>query len=405
MKQTSDITFINLPSPFLEDNTWVYPLGILNIATYTRTLGYSVDFLDLAPLTKYCNNDEELTKLITDAVQKIESPCIGVSGVTPQYKYISLIPKISSKRLIAGGAHTTIFPQEVLNLGYDAVVAGEGELVIDAILKGSTGIHRSNQIVDINVLPNPDRSYFKEYRGPSPVMAGRGCPFQCTFCAKIDGASRTRFREPSLVVEELKTISNPSVIFYDDTFTLKKSWLEELCNEIINEGIKKSFRCSTRADRLTPEVVKLLKSAGFVEVCVGVESGSQIILDNLQKKTKVIDNTEAIKICHEHGLKFKAFMMLGNPGESEESVQETYNWINQNKPDKLGLYIFYPLPGCDIYDNPHRYDIKFEKESFDECYYGGKRNEILSKVETSRLRKEDITTYYKKFLHDFSYML
>jgi len=400
-----DVTFINLPSPFLEDNTWVYPLGILNIATYTKNLGYSVDFLDLAPLTKECIDDDRLTQLITEMVQKIKSPYIGVSAVTPQYKYLSLIPKISNKRLIAGGAHATIFPQDVLELGYESVVAGEGELVIDSILKGSTGIHRSNQIVNIDDIPFPDRSYFKGYRGPSPVMAGRGCPFQCTFCAKIDGEAKTRFRNPKSVIEELLTIPNDNIIFYDDTFTLKKSWLEELCNGIIDAGIKKSFRCSTRADRLTPEVVQLLKSAGFVEVCVGVESGSQRILDNLQKKTKVIDNSEAIKICHEQGLKFKAFMMLGNPGEGEESVQETYDWIRQNRPDKLGLYVFYPLPGCDIYDNPQRYDIQFEKESFDKCYYGGKRNEILSKVSTSSLTREKITKYYNKFLIDFKGML
>ena len=400
-----DITFVNLPSPFLEDNTWVYPLGVINIATYTKTLGYNVDFLDLAPVTKLCTDDDSLTMLITEAIQKIESPYIGVSSVTPQYKYLSLIPKISNKKLIAGGAHATIFPQQVLDLGYSSVVVGEGELVIDSILKGNTGIFRSNSIVDINTIPFPERYYFKGYKGPSPVMAGRGCPFQCTFCAKIDGAAKTRFRDPRLVVAELKTIANDNVIFYDDTFTLNKAWLEELCKLIIDSGIKKSFRCSTRADRLTPEVVKMLKSAGFVEVCVGVESGSQRILNNLQKKTKVVDNSEAVRICHEEGLRFKAFIMIGNPGEDESSIQETHDWININKPDKLGLYIFYPLPGCDIYDNPQRYDIQFEKESFDKCYYGGRRDEILSKVSTSNLSREDITAHYKKFLLDFKNIL
>lgn len=400
-----DIVYVNLPSPFLEDNTWVYPLGVLNIATYTKTLGYNVDFLDLAPITKSCKDDKRLTELITETIQKIEAPYIGVSAVTPQYKYLSLIPKISNKKLVAGGAHATIFPQEVLDLGYESVVVGEGELVIDSILKGSTGIFRSNSIVDINILPFPERSYFSGYNGPSPVMAGRGCPFSCTFCAKIDGAAKTRFRDPKLVVEELKTISNENIIFYDDTFTLNKAWLEELCSLIIEAKINKSFRCSTRADRLTPEVVKMLRSAGFVEVCVGVESGSQRILNNLQKKTKVIDNSEAVRICHEAGLRFKAFMMIGNPGEDTESIQETYEWITSNKPDKLGLYIFYPLPGCDIYDNPQKYDINFEKESFDKCYYGGNRNEILAKVSTTKLSKEDITTHYKNFLSEFKNML
>jgi radical SAM superfamily enzyme YgiQ (UPF0313 family) len=312
---------------------------------------------------------------------------------------------VKKKRLVAGGVHSALYPKETLELGYDTVIVGEGELVIDKVMNGVDGVLKSEELVILDFLPFPNRDWFEGYKGPAPVMAGRGCPFNCNFCAKVDGRKATRNRTPDSIVAELKTISHERIIFYDDTFTLNKNWTIELCELIKKENIKKKFRCSTRADRLTFDMVDLLKEAGFDEVCVGVESGSQKILDILGKKTTVGQNTEAIKICKKVGLKFKAFIMLGNAGESHQTIQETWSWINENRPDKIGLYIFKPLPGCDVWNRPEKYDIVFEKAGFDLCYYGGKKTVIESQVQTSHLSKEELTNYYRKFLNDFKNMI
>lgn len=406
MKTLSDITFVNLPSPFLEDNLWIYPLGILNIATYTKSIGFKVDFLDLAPLVEKCTTDEELTEAIQASLNKVSSPIIGVSAVTPQYKYLSIVPRmVKGKIFIAGGIHPSIYPQETLQMGYSAVVVGEGEAVIDGVLRKPHGVYKSNKLVDVSDLPFPHRAWYKGYKGPTPLMAGRGCLFTCTFCARMDGAEQTRFRHPKGIVEELKQLSSDTVIFYDDTFTLNKRWTLELCEEIKKAGIKKNFRCSTRADRLTPEVLQALKMAGFTEVCVGVESGSQKILDILNKKTTVEQNTEAVARCREHGIKFKAFMMIGNAGESPDTIAETRQWIQQNRPDKLGFYIFNPLPGCAVWDKPGNFDIEYVKDGFDTCYYGGKKSVMESRVATSTLSRADITRHYNSFITEFSTLM
>lgn len=388
------ITFVNLPSPFVENQLWIYPLGILNIATYTRSLGYEVDLLDLA---KYQDQ-------IEDQISRIKTDCVGVSAVTPQYDLLAKIPKMTGKRLIAGGIHPTLFPREVLSLGYHAVIQGEGEPNIEKAMR-CDGVFSSDQIVDLNTLPFVDRSLFSGYQGPAPVMAGRGCPYKCAFCARVDGLSKTRFRDPAIVVQELWTLDKQDVIFYDDTFTMKKSWLTAFCNEIKETGLRMRFRCSTRADKLSDDVAEMLVKAGFVEVCIGVESGSQAILDGIGKKTLVADNSKALETCRKHGLRVKAFIMLGCPRETGETIQETYDWIQVNRPDKIGLYMLNPLPGSDIYDHPEKYDLKMHRGHYSENFYGGRRESMESQVSTSGLTKEEITVWYRRFLTDFKEML
>jgi radical SAM superfamily enzyme YgiQ (UPF0313 family) len=190
------------------------------------------------------------------------------------------------------------------------------------------------------------------------------------------------------------------IIFYDETFTLDFSWIEKLCWILRRSGIKRKFRCSTRADRLTPEIAKILKSSGFEEVCVGVESGSQIILNNLNKKVTVQQNSLAVDICRKVGLKFKAFIMLGSPGETLETMEETYNWLANKKPDSVGLYMYTPLPGSDIFEHKENYDIEFDFGA-DRSYYGGKRNQMMSVVSTKALSNQDITKFYWELLKEF----
>jgi radical SAM superfamily enzyme YgiQ (UPF0313 family) len=166
-------------------------------------------------------------------------------------------------------------------------------------------------------------------------------------------------------------------------------------------GIQKRLRCSTRADKLTDQVASILKRSGFDEVCLGVESGDQIILNRIGKRTTIAANTLAMKTCRHHGLKSKAFIMIGLPGETHETIKATHKWIETAKPDKISVYMFNPLPGCDIYDNQHKYDIGFTRGEFSTRYYGGDRNSITSKVFTRALSANSITQWYRKFLVDF----
>jgi len=184
---------------------------------------------------------------------------------------------------------------------------------------------------------------------------------------------------------------------------MREEWLACLCTYMVPAGW--NARCSTRADKLSVPVVKMLVDAGFTEICIGVESGSQQILDNIKKHSTVEINSKAIERCREHGINSKAFIMLGLPGESQETIRETHSWIIHNQPDSIGLYLFNPLPGCDIYSHPEKYDLQCERGNFQSRYYGGRREEMVSRVSTSKISADEITRWYHRFLLDFKGMI
>ncbi len=406
MSKISDITLVNLPSPFLEDSMQTYSLGILNMATSIRNSGYSVEVLDLAPIVK----DNKLLNLqILHELKKIKSTIVGVSVTTPQSRFLPLFPiAFEVKKLIVGGPHAVADSQEALDYGFHLVISGEGETVIDRTMDGF-GLCIANPVKNLDTLPFPDRSFFRGYKGAVPIMASRGCPYKCSFCSTTL-SKKVRFRTPENVLEEIKELNikypeKDEIIFYDETFTLDYNWLDRLCELIRNSNIKNRFRCSTRADKIPFHVATMLKSAGFEKVCIGVESGSQKILNTLNKRIAVDQNTYARYVCKKAGLKLRAYIMLGAPGETKETMEETYNWIRASEPDEIGLYMYNPLPGSDIWSNKEKYDIEFSKSNYDRAFYGGCRWEMISGVSTSNLTNREITEFYWKVLRDFSDMI
>ena len=396
-----EMTIVNLPSPFLEDQLWIYPLGILNFATYLKSKGYSVDVMDLASFNSL-NGD------IVRLLRTIKSPIVGVSITTPQARFLPLFSTAFGKevKLVVGGPHATVEKFNLQTFGFN-VVAGEADsdFIADTVMTSTNYVVCGEPVKNLDLLPFPDRSFFTGYKGPIPVMAHRGCPYSCTFCCKtLD--KKVRMRSPENVVEELKELhkrypDKEEIIFYDETFTFSYEWVDRLCRLIRDSHLKKKFRCSTRADRLTPEIAWTLKSAGFEEVCVGVESGSNKILKNLNKRITAEKNSEAVKICHEADLKFKAYMMVGCPGEDRDTLADTSKWLGDNKPDSVGLYMYTPLPGSDIWENKEKYDLEFSLD-YDRAYYGGKRNELISAVSTKALSKQDLTKAYWEMLKLYS---
>jgi anaerobic magnesium-protoporphyrin IX monomethyl ester cyclase len=395
-----DIVFINLPTPFLEDSSWIYPIGLVQLATYAQSRGFKVKIEDLSILS----GNNSINRKIANWVKTILCHTIGVSVTTPQASFLPVVALSANKssRLIAGGPHASILPEEVLALGFDTVVCGEGEYVLpDIIWKPILLFDRKiipPQVDDLDSLPFPDRSLVSGYKGPIPIMASRGCPYRCAFCSRT--GVKYRRRSPENVVEELESIKEEEIIFYDDTFTIDYEWVMKLHDLMIAKGIKKKLRCSTRADRITTEIAKVLKDMGFNEICVGVESGSNKILKVLGKGVTSEQNAIARQICHNEGIRFTVYMMLGCPGETEETLLETLNWLDENKPDKINLYLYHPMPGSDVWNNCEDYDIEFEK-NYDFTYYGGKRDRMFSVTRTSSLSYFEITRFYYHLMERF----
>lgn len=387
-----NITLINPPSPFLNDQLIMPPLGILYIIASLKERGIQVKFLDLA-LGKQ---------------QLPWSEAYGITSNTPQFPYVrdflrkNAFPNPEAKVCI-GGPHATLCPQECLEVGFDAVVVGEGEYAVFDFLNGSQGIINAQIIKDLDTVPFPDRTLVKNYdyriddKWTTTIITSRGCPFQCAFCCK--NWKGVRFRSWQNIAEELKEIKElgyEGVQFEDDAV-----WYRPQRDLKIFESLHDLdfvWRAPMRADFVTVERAKIMASHGCKEVFIGIESGSDFILKNINKNITVKQNERALKIFYEAGIRVKIGVIIGLPSESEETVKETWEFCERMEPyiNDWGITTLVPYPGSAIYDHHEDFDIQFDKNKIYEAHTGGK-----CVVSTSALSIEEIAdwrkTFYKRF--------
>jgi anaerobic magnesium-protoporphyrin IX monomethyl ester cyclase len=333
------------------------PLGILYISTYLKNKGHQVTVIHGEP--------EEI---------KEKYDFYGISASTPQYtkaertlRYIK--ESFPNANVVLGGPHT-IAPkcaQEALAVGFDYVVVGQGEhAMLDIILgrnsKGIiTGTPLSQQELD-ELLPDRDALDHTQYGYPleggkaATIITARGCPYRCAFCSI--SCEKLMFRNPSKVLDEIDMLIRhygfDRMLFLDDSFTVHKKRLMIILEKLRTHDIK--YRCYARCDNsFDSELLSIMRESGCVELGVGIESGSQKILDLIDKRLTVAMNLAFIKKAQAAGIMVNAFVMIGLPGESLETVEETRNFMAQAKPKKFGYNIFTPMPDCPIvvhYDRP-----------------------------------------------------
>jgi radical SAM superfamily enzyme YgiQ (UPF0313 family) len=300
---------------------------------------------------------------------------IGVSTTTLTYfdareiikQVKAAAPKIP---VIIGGAHPSALPDFVLaDSGADAVVVGEGERIMTEIADKRcepAGIIYSAVIDDLDSLPFPRykninlHRYFSSpatarirWALPSPsiaVMAKRGCPFDCTFCASSAlSGRRVRFRTVANVMAELDFLKSEygmrGVFFHDDTFTVKRSWTLEFCEQIARRKLK--WICGTRVDMVKPDLLSTMRRAGCELIEYGIESGSERILRDVIKKgitpALVLETVRATKKA---GIGVIANYMFGFPGETEDDMKATLSLVKKVPSDVAEVSIFMPMPGA-----------------------------------------------------------
>jgi len=186
----------------------------------------------------------------------------------------------------------------------------------------------------------------------------------------------------------VKSMGWDAVMFYDDIFTLNVPRLREICKLL--QPIDLWWRCFIRADRCSKDLLCTMADAGCVQVLCGVESGSQAILDNINKGTTVRQNTDVLQWAREAGVSFKALVIMGLPGETEETMEETKVWILENQPERLDIVTYLPFPGTPITDNPGTYDITWDEAPPEDWWYKGPREANKCLVSTSALSAERI---------------
>jgi anaerobic magnesium-protoporphyrin IX monomethyl ester cyclase len=359
---------VNPPSPFLIDERVFQTLGILNIATQMKNDGQKVDVLDLN------GNKDYISSVV--ALQS-EYDLIGLTATTPQFHYAHKILKAikdkdKDKKVIIGGAHaTSLYPlrdKRDINIQkieeFDSIISGEAEANYELIFNGDKWIDCGiNKDMENLPLPNRDFFDFQTYsykingQNATNVQTQRGCPGKCTFCSgrEIEMYKKVRSLPPERVIEELDHLNEKygttAFMFFDDEFNLNHKRTLELCDLL--EDRDYTFRSFIRADYLVkrPEIAEAMAKAGCVEVGAGIESGSEKILDIIQKQMTPEINSQAREIMKDAGIRFKAFTILGHPYETLEDISLTEQWLLDNKPDDFDITIFQPYPGSKTYNN------------------------------------------------------
>jgi radical SAM superfamily enzyme YgiQ (UPF0313 family) len=394
------VTLISPPSPFLINQKAFPPLGLLYVAGFLEHNGIEINVADLA------DKEEELENTLESY---IDANLYGITSTSPQYpqalKILRILRRRNPKARIAiGGAYPSSLPDKCIRDGFDYVIAGEGEeamlqLITNIDKKKTSSVINASYIQDMDTIPLPARhlidiqSFAYDIGGGcgTTLITSRGCPFTCSFCSKEVWQRGTRFHSTDYVISELEHIINnydfKHFLFLDDTITIRRKRLLELCSRIERLNIK--WRCYARATT-TREMLIAMKRAGCVEIGVGVESGSQKILDIVDKNETVEQNSAFVELCKEVGILTNVFIMIGLPGETYETVEETRRWMESVRPHKFGFNIFMPYAGTPVYKNPDRYDIEIFNVPEERSWVKGRQGEYESFVATNELSRSEI---------------
>ncbi len=368
------------------------PLGTLYAAALMREHGYKVSLFDTMFVTGATeaiaaidNTAPQLFVIYDDGFNYLTKMCL-----TNMREAAFKMCKLAKERgctVIVSSSDSTDRYEEYLAEGADFVIIGEAEqtlLELTEHLKtgdeeyshirglaytdnGKTVKNVSRPVLkDLDTLPLPawDLVDIKPYHEAWMKSAGyfslnigttRGCPFKCNWCAKPIYGNRYNSRSPENVVSEIRLLKQNYAVdhiwFCDDIFGLKPGWVQEFAELLKREKLKIRFKIQSRADLLTEvEIVEALADAGCENVWIGAESGSQKILDAMDKGITVQQIHQATRNMKAHGIKPSFFIQFGYPGEEKRDIALTINMINILLPYEIGISVSYPLPGTVFYD-------------------------------------------------------
>jgi radical SAM superfamily enzyme YgiQ (UPF0313 family) len=420
------ICLITPPSDFLLDQRVFVSLGILKVGAVLEQAGHEVDHLDLTGVENYVEAAQDYSGAMVFAL----------TATTPQIPAAVNIGRVLTGKRILGGPHATLVnaaakrgserAQDSIRYlleSFDCVVAGDGEKAIFHALKEYGLIDADdpksplwNTSEDFNASPWPARHlvdidsyhYTVDGKRALSMVTQLGCPFECGFCGGRFSPMLRRIRSRSAedVLAEMISLRDnygaEGMMFYDDELNVNKG-LVQLCRQIAETGDWR-LRGFVKAELFTEEQARAMYSAGFRWLLCGFESAHPRILRNINKKATLADNTNMLRTAHANGLKVKALMSIGHPGESEETVLATRDWLVQEKPDDFDCTVITVYPGTPYYDsavqlsdNVYRYEINgdalySEDLNFHEGqgYYKGKPGEYRSFVWTDYLTREQL---------------
>jgi radical SAM superfamily enzyme YgiQ (UPF0313 family) len=367
------------------------PLGVLYIAAVLRRDGFDVEVIDadVDGLTV----DEMVARILAS-----KPDLVGFSLMTPQLLTSLAVSSLLKKArpdlvVVMGGAHVDSTKDDIFKMAdcFDLAIHGEGEFpllevcqhirkhgtadlqlalagISNVIYKDKQGkvvVHESRSFInELDDLPSVDYDLVDIKKYSIPTMAGkyvlsmmlsRGCPFKCTFCdAPITMGTKLRFWSTPRVIADIRRYVEKygvtNFVFKDSTFTAKKKWAYEFCQALVDSGLKIKWRCNTRVNLVEPPLLELMKRAGCYVINFGVESGSPEILKRIKKEVDLHEVYDAHERCRKLGIRTYATFLMGNPGETEKTAQETIDLATSIRPSLAMFFVSTAYPGTPMYD-------------------------------------------------------
>lgn len=355
-------------------------LGLLYIASTLREGGFDVDFIDA--------NAEGLTpNAFRERVKESKARIVGITSMTAGWPSTVEGTRIVREALpealiVVGGPQLSVYPD--LCLTFDSIdigVIGYGEesfLEIAQAVAGGTpydSISSTVVRVDGKVRVNPERTWYRFIDGyPMPavdllkrdlyraitvdpnfftMITSRGCPFKCKFCSQVYGSNIVRLRSPESVVDEIEIYTGKygakEIVFFDETFTVKKSRVLEICRLLKERKIKVNFDLRTRVDSVDEEVIASLREVGGKRIHLGIESGTQKIIERMGKGITLEQVRKAVSLAKKYGFETRGYFMIGYLGENAETYQATIRLASELELDYASFSITTPLPTTELF--------------------------------------------------------
>jgi len=383
----NDLCLVNTPVYELQDDRLEPPLGLLYLATTAQKAGFDVSICDLGGIEK-------------DLWSLPEASMYGFTTYSTTYgrtlELVALAREANPDAImVAGGAHASALPQLVAE-DFDHVVIGEGELAVCELLSGLTKekIITGYPVEALDKLPFIDYSFVDtdsyhrivDGKKSFTVLSSRGCPYGCLFCNSIvmGGHKRVRFRSPSFVVGEMmgikKRYGDVNFRFGDDLFGGKRSWMEEFVTESKHlEDL--TYRAFVRLNQCASDwgFTDMLAESGCKHIAVGLESGSDAILSAMGKGITAQTAIDGIRQAKAAGLLVRVYLIVGFPGETWRTVNETIDLVAKTKPDEFVVYPLIPYPGTPLYNKPGDYGLLDVDEDFTHYFqiHGNKESQFV----------------------------
>ncbi len=368
------------------------PTGLCYLAGYLREQDYDVSIIDGEALRFSCQ--ETVNEVLKEGPDFVGISCKTLWVTNANKIALGIKEKNQNIPIVAGGHHVTSLPKQSLEEfpGFDSIVMGEGEITLleyinvinkNGNLANVNGLAyrdgneikvnpRREETIDINKLHKPAFDllpHLPKYYNPAlvnvkglpafPLITSRGCPFQCAFCDRNVFGNTTRIPPAEYIfsiVEEIYYkygISN--LLFDDDNIMINKKIFNKLMEMIRKSNMKLSLTCQARVNSIDEDSLRILKDSGCWQLMFGIESGSQKMLKAMKKGTKLHQVKNAIAMSRKFGIKTFGMFIIGYPGETIETLQETEAFIKSLKIDDIGCFLFTPLPGSDIYNEIEKY--------------------------------------------------